>query len=148
MGSSKHAILITIFSILVKGNRHYITPSMDAILSLLEKYHGVKIKRRWLFECMRYLRYEGFLKTRHRFYNSDYNKIHQLPSMITVTLYGLSWLDKKKVKGAVEKLKIMLSWLREKDGRFPSWQEFSPQIDEITVERNKGRLKALLESIT
>jgi len=147
MGISKYSLLITLYAILVKGNRHYIVPSMDKILALLEKYHGIKIKRRWLFECMRYLKDAGLIKTRYRFKYCSAKGVRQIPSMITITLLGFSFLSKKDVKGAIEKLKIVLNWLKEKDGRFPTWQEFSPQIDEITVERNKGRLKALLEPI-
>ncbi len=147
MGSSKHAILITLYSILVKGKKHYVVPSVDATLILLNKFHKITIQRRWFFYCMKWLQDEGYIITRHRFDHYDSNKIMQLPSMITFTLKCARYLMKNRVVGAKELLKRILKWLGRRDKRFPKPQEIDFQMSDKDAEANKARLKELLALI-
>jgi len=145
MNAAKYSILITLFSILNKGKKHYIVPSADAILSLLEKYHKINIKRRWFFYCMKYLKEQGYIVTKYRFDHYDGKKIMQLPSMITFTLKGASCLMKKQVVGAKALLKTILKWIGKGDRRFPKPQEFDYKMSDEDKEANKARLKELLD---
>jgi len=147
MGSSKYAILITLYSILVKSEKHYIVPSVDKILLLLEKYHKTTIHRRWFFYCLKYLKDEGFIVTKHRFKHYTQNLIQQLPSMITFTLRGASYLMKKRVAGAKALLKTILSWMGKGDRRFPKPKEFDVVMSENDINRNRVRLQELLALI-
>jgi len=144
MGATKYAILITLYSILVKGKKHYVVPSVDKLLTLLERYHKITIKRRWFFYCLKYLKDEGIIVTRHRFEHYEQNHIQQLPSMITFTLKGASLLMRKKVAGTKALLKTILSWMGKGDRRFPKPKEFDKVMSENEIERNRVRLKELL----
>jgi len=147
MGSSKYAILITLYSILVKSQKHYVVPSVDATLMLLNKFHKITIQRRWFFYCMRYLQDEGHIITRHRFDHYDSSKIMQLPSMITFTLKCARYLMKNRVVGAKELMKRILKWLGRDDKRFPKPQEIDFQMSDKDAEANRARLKELLALI-
>lgn len=147
MGAAKYAILITLYSIIVKSEKHYVVPSVDSILSLLTQYHKTTIRRRWFFYCMKYLKDQGYIVTRYRYEQVDYNCINQLPSMITFTLKGASYLMKKKVSGAGKLLRSILSWMGKGDGRFPKPREFDHVMSETDVIRNKTRLQELLALI-
>jgi len=144
MGATKYAILITLFSILSKGKKHYVIPGVDTLLSLLEQYHKITIHRRWFFYCLKYLKDEGIIVTRHRFDHYDGNKIMQLPSMITFTLRGASYLMKKRVAGAKALLKAILKWMGKDDRRFPKPKEFDERLSENDMLRNRVRLQELL----
>lgn len=147
MNSLKTALFITIYSILVKSNKHYIVPSVNSLLSLIGKYHGINVKRRWLFDCLKYLEDQGYITRRARWKNDDAGEIRQLPSMITITLPGLKYLISKRVSGAVVLLNKMIGWLKGGDKRFPKPQEIDTRMSDQQIDENKARLREILAFI-
>ena len=147
MNQSKSALLITLFAIQSKGKKHYVCPSVNTLIKLLKSYHNIAIKRRWLFGCMKHLIDAGLIKTSQRYKNNTEGEIYQLPSMITFTIRGLKHLISKRVAGAKQMLKQMLSWLHGGDKRFPQPRDISPWPSDENRAKNLVRLRALLDML-
>lgn len=124
MNNTKASIIITIFFSSGRGEKHYTVSSIDAFLLNLEKFHKIKIKRRWIFYCFRYLLDAGYIKRKARYANDGNGLITQIPSMVTFTLRGVIWLVSKGVTGAKKIYKSMMSYIKKDDGRFPAKKDF------------------------
>ena len=119
LNASKHACLVTLFKILVKGNHHYITPSRTSVLQLLERRYHISIKTRWLSECVRSLVNRGYIKRKRRWKHLETREIFSIPSMIVLTPSGVNYLNMMGITGSSELWKRTLDWLKKGDGRFP-----------------------------
>jgi hypothetical protein len=119
LNASKHACLVTLFKILVKGKHHYITPSRSSVLQILEKRYHIEIKTRWLGECIRDLVKRGFIRRKRRWKHIEFAEIRSIPSMITLTPSGVSYLNTIGLSGASEVWQRTLNWIKKGDARFP-----------------------------
>lgn len=120
MHNSKFALLITIYKTLVKGNKGYISPSVNTLIDLVSTFHKINIKRRRAFQCLRYLEDEGYVSRRKRYVKQDDNSWKQVPSLIAITLKGARKLYSMGVDGASKLIKSILDWLKSPDKRWPS----------------------------
>ena len=127
-----------------QGKNHYSITSINALLSNLLKFHKVKIKRRWCFECLRWLVDNGYIKRSQRFKNDSQGLITQIPSMIVFTLKGIAWLSSKGVVGARKLYKTMVKWLNKKDKRFPVQKDIDGKEGKPEYTEDKVRLSGLL----
>lgn len=124
MNASKASIMITIFFSSGQGKKHYTVTSIDTLRKNLSEFHEIKIKRRWTFQCVRYLLDAGYIKRKGRYVNDHNGVITQIPSMVTLTLKGMMWLMSKGVRGAKTIYKSMVKWLKKEDKRWPSRSQF------------------------
>jgi len=100
MNNAKVSILITVYKTLCQGQNQYSLISINKIIQLLQKFHGLKVKRRWVFACMKYLIDQGYLQRRARYKNKKPHKFHRLSSLLFVTAKGAQFLTRKGVVGA------------------------------------------------
>ena len=147
MNGTKHAILITIYKILVKGKKHYVEPSVDAIIDLLHAYHKTDIKRRWALECLRELEELGYIIRRQRYLKNNDNEIMQIPSLITITLAGARKLYSQGVDGASRLIQEILSWIRRNDKRWPQSHPALQPSDARAGSREVMPIKNVLAEI-
>jgi len=144
MGSTKHAIIVTIFASMQGGKNHYTKASVNAIQQLLRKYHGVEVKRRWLFYCLRHIEDAGLLRRKQRYRRGENGDIRQISSMISFTLKGVRYLVSNRISGAKELLARMISWWQRQDDRFP---DPGPEVEKfipLEEEKNLRRLRELV----
>lgn len=125
MNAAKACIMITIFFSCSQGQNHYTVSAIDTFLLNLEKHHKIKIKRRWIFYCFRWLLDHKYIKRRSRYVHDDNGAITQIPSMVTFTLKGAVFLVKRGVSGAKKIVKSMTKHFNKKDKRFPSRKEYN-----------------------
>ena len=133
MKNTKVSLLVTLFACMGNGNSHYTKAHVDVIIDLLAKIHETKVKRRWIFECLRYLEDNGLIKRKKRYKRQDDGTILQTSSMISFTFKGVKELYKLGVRGARQLLDTMLKWWQKKDGRFP---EPEPELRSIEPMSN------------
>ncbi len=124
MNASKASLMITIFMSTSQGKNHYTVSAINTFLLNLEKFHKIKIKRRWLFQCLADLLTAGYIRRKARYVNDHNGLITQIPSMITFTLKGVVWMVRMGVKGARKIHKNMVKYLKKDDNRFPSRAEY------------------------
>ena len=147
MKNTKMSITVTLWALMGKSKKHYATPSWHSIETLLLKYHKVKAKRRWIFQCLRDMANEGLIARRKRYRFNTEAKIEQLPGIITFTLEGLKFLVTRKVAGAYKALKDMMAWIQGKDRRFPERKDIAPNMSDAEIQENLGRLRNLIDEI-
>ena len=123
MKHTKISILIAIHRTTIKGGKHYIGPSIDAIIDLVARRHGNTIGRRWLFQCMHDLQAEGLLKRQPRYKKNEENLWRQIPSLITITLKGAKKLYNLGADGAAKLIKEIMGWIHKGDQRWPNYKE-------------------------
>lgn len=144
MNRTKHAIIITLFATMQKGETHYTVAKINTIRKLLEKFHKASVNRRWLFQCLRDIEDAGLISRAKRYRNIEDGEIRQLSSMFAFTLRGVRYMISKRIAGAREHLDRIVSWLQKKDGRFPlpgaEVEKFTP----LENEENIRRLKRLI----
>lgn len=124
MNASKASIMITIFFSSGQGKKHYTVTSINALRKNLQEFHGIKIERRWTFQCLRYLLDAGYIRRKSRHVQNYNGLITQIPSMVVLTLKGMTWLMSKGVRGAQKIYKSMVKWLKKRDKRWPSRSQF------------------------
>lgn len=144
MNATKHAVIIALFAIMQKGKTHYSKASVTRIIELLETYHGITVKRRWLFYCLAYMEKKGYVRRQERYQNHEDGQIHQLPSLVTISLQGIKYLVAKRVAGAKKLLDRMMAWVRRKDNRFPNPEPGLETPPTLSWEENQRRVKKLL----
>ena len=147
MKNTKMSVIITLWALMGKSKKSYATPSWHSIETLLLKYHKVKVKRRWIFQCLRDMADEGLVARRKRYRLNGEAKIEQLPGIITFTLAGLKYLVAKKVAGAYQALKDMMAWIQGKDRRFPERKDIAPDMSDAEIQENLGRLRDIIREI-
>ena len=147
MNNTKNSILITYFSIIVKGKKHYCTPAPNTTIGLLEKFHNIEIGRRWFFQCTYDLERAGYItRVKRQIYTPEAGVISR-PSLIALTVRGFKYLRRKGVHRAQEMLKPMFRWLRRDDQRRPTVADLYP--DETITDREAAitKLKELIKDI-
>jgi len=147
MNNTKHAVVVSLFASMQNGKQHYTKASVDALRKLLQRFHNTKVKRRWLFSCLRCLEEEGLIRRRERYHRNPDGTFVQLSSMISFTLKGVRYMVTKRISGARKLLDRMISWFRGDDRRFP---KPDPEIEKFTpleTEKNIRRLKELVFSL-
>ena len=122
MNNTKHAIFIMIYRTLVKGKKHYIQPSVDAIIELIFRRHSTSIKRRWAFQCLHDLESAGLINRQERFIKNPDGGYKQIPSLISITLRGARKLFDQGVDGASRLAKEILGWIHAGDKRWPQYE--------------------------
>ncbi len=124
MNASKASIMITIFFSSGQGKKHYTKTSIKALRKNLKNFHGIKIKVRWTFQCLRDLLDAGYIKRASRHRHDHNGQITQIPSMISFTVKGMAWLVKMGVRKTRKIYKAMIDHLEGKDRRFPTKKDF------------------------
>jgi hypothetical protein len=116
--------MTTIFYSSGQGKKHYTVTSIDTLRKNLSEFHGIKIKRRWTFQCLRYLLDAGYIRRKGRYVHDNNGIITQIPSVMTLTLKGMAWLMSRGVRGAKKIYRTMVKWLKKEDKRFPRRSQF------------------------
>lgn len=137
MNHTKNGLFITLYRILVKGKKHYATPSVDALIELLTERHDKTIKRRWAFHCLHDLEAWGLITRHCRYIKKPDGSYKQIPSMISITLKGARKLFALGVDGAARLTKEILGWIRAGDKRFPKYEN---PLNSPTDFRREGGL--------
>ncbi len=145
--NTKTALIVTLWSVFQAGKKHYTTVSIDRLIDLLDTIHNVKVKRRWIFYCLRDFLDEGLILRQSRYQQGDKNEIRQIPSLISFSLKGLKYLVKNKVSGAFGALKSMIAWIKGKDQRFPHNEDKLPDLSLAERQDNLKKLKLLFQGI-
>ena len=144
MNNTKPSIMTTLFFCMGQGKSHYSTAAINTILELLEKFHKIEIKRRWLFQCLKDLTDAGLIKRSARYRQSYDGLISQIPSMIIFTLKGTAWLSRMGIKGAKELYKSMVNFLGKQDKRFPREKDFNDGSWTPAKQADRERFDGLL----
>jgi len=147
MNKTKHAVIIALFASMGNGANHYTRASVDKVKILLEKYHHITIKRRWLFYCLRDIEEAGYIRRKRRYVQGDDTDIRQLPSLVSFTLSGVKYLVRKRISGAMSLLKSITRFLSKNDKRFPGERENEPEHTAAEILENKRRFKKLLKGL-
>lgn len=150
MNNTKTAIFITLYQILVKGKKHYITPSTDSIIELIHARHNTDIRRRWAFQCLHDIEELGYITRRERYQKNPDGAYKQKPSLITITLKGARKLFDLGIAGAAKLVKSILTWLRSNDKRWPDYKEnLHPRTEQITSRGlvSVGEILASMEAV-
>lgn len=122
---------ITSFSILSiishntsQEKNYYTKISVNKIRKLLATFHGIHVKRRWIFECIRRLIKKKYLTRHPRHFNRSDGTVGQRSSMLSFTKPGCMFMLKK---GVTSVKKIMKKWLKKEqveDKRPPNREDF------------------------
>lgn len=147
MNNTKNSVVVALFASMQGGKKHYTKASVDALRMLLEKFHDIHVKRRWLFYCLHDLEDRGLIRRKERYRRDSDGTFMQISSMISFTLKGVRYMVSKRIAGAKKMLETMLAWWKKKDGRFP---KPSPEIEKFTPlesAENIRRLKELVFSL-
>jgi hypothetical protein len=144
MNNTKNGIMITIFSSMCQGKNHYTKTSIEKIGKNLEKYHGIHVKRRWIFYCVAELLEKKLLTRKSRYRQDSNGFISQIPSLLAFTVLGIKYLVSKRVTGAWKALKSMIAWLKKRDGRWPGKKGVQDGSYWPAGADGKERLKGLL----
>lgn len=147
MNATKLAIFITLHAIFVNSKKHYIVPAPNTIIELLEKFHHIRIKRRWLFYCMLYLRVKKHIRMRRRWLQIQGKGILSQPSMITITTKGAQFLKSKMIAGSRELFIRMKKFLEGDDKRFPLPQDINPDEPAMNRDRLRIMIKEFIKTI-
>ncbi len=122
MTHTKSALFVTIYRILVKGNKHYAQPSIDSMIDLLSSRHSKAVRRRWVFQCLHDLEAAGYITRRERFVKNPDGGYRQITGLISITLKGARKLFDLGVEGASRLCKEILGWMKAGDKRFPQYK--------------------------
>ena len=144
LNATKSSIVVTLFFSMSQGKNHYSVTSIKSLLGNLVKFHDIDIKRRWCFECLRWLIDEGYIRRKYRYVNNFDGLITQIPSMVWFTLKGVVWLSKKGVTGAKKLYKSMVKYLKKGDKRSPAKKDFDDGSYKPADPDDRARLNGLL----
>lgn len=147
MNKTQSEILLTFWAIFVKGKKHYICPAPNTIISLLERFHGTQIRRRWFFYCTAELRHRKLIKTKRRFTKGEDNLVRQIPSMIALTTKGVQYMQQRMTIGAKELYQRMIAWLNKDQQRFPRAADLFPDNDRMNPEAAILKVRMLIKDI-
>lgn len=125
MNNTKHAIFVTLYSIVVKGKSHYSVARPGTLLNLLKNFHEIEIKYRWLFQCIADIQDAGYIKRRRRFRLQIDGDIRRLPQLVVITARGVKYLKSKMIEGSGSMFKRIIAWLKKADHRFPKPQDIT-----------------------
>lgn len=145
IGETKQACLITWLSCMEPKGNLYTKVSVDKTRELLVKKHRKKIGRRWCFQCAADLILAGLITRRPRHPRMSDGTVRQISSMIAFTLKGANYLISKGVERAIVVRKQILSWMKNKDKRFPSRAGLN-HADQKEMDPGEARRLSLLAS--
>ena len=148
MHSTKDATMITLFFSMSQGKNHCTLSSVRTLRKNLSKFHSIKIKRRWMFQCLADLTSEGYIRRKERYSHDPNGLVTQRPSVVWFTLHGIAWLVKMGVKGAGSVYKSMITYLKKGDGRSPTREEFDDGSWKPKDPAERARLDGLLGIVT
>lgn len=140
--------MITLFFSMGQGKKTYTQASINKMLELLSRFHNVHIKRRWVFQCLRYLEDAGYITRRKRYNRHAGGLIEQIPSLWSFTRKGAIYLVNQGVYKAKRLAKEILSHVMGGDGRFPTEKDFNASQDDPTGRKDSERLKQLAGGVT
>jgi len=146
LNASKHATMITI-SKCMKLERGYTKVSVNKLIELLKTWHNRNINRRWCFQITRDLEDGGFIRRRNRYKKTAQYPYGQQSSLFSITLKGAYYLLQNCVVGARELLAQIKSLMKGNDNRFPTPELKAETFTNQEIFDNKGRLKALIETL-
>jgi hypothetical protein len=144
MNNTKNAVMITIFSSMCQGKNHYTKTSIAKIGKNLEKYHQIHVKRRWIFYCVAELLEKKLIARKKRYRNDETGLIAQIPSLLAFTVRGARYLVAKRVRGARQVLKSIMTWLKKGDARWPEKKDIQDGSYWPEGADERERLKGLL----
>jgi hypothetical protein len=105
MKNTKYAVMITLLKIMVRHNKYWSVASQKKLLTLLQRFHHLKIERRQLNYHLADLRRLGYIKTIQRKHRRDDGTLCLLTSAHCITLAGYRYLLSKAVKEAWYRIK-------------------------------------------
>jgi hypothetical protein len=147
MNNTKNSLFLTLYAIVVKGKNHYSVARPATLLGLLYNFHGIEIKKRWLYQCMMDIADAGYIRRRRRFRQQGAGEIRRLPQMVVITNKGVKYLKAKMVSGAATALKKMLTWLKRVDGRFPRPQDVTHPQPITDTDAALAHIKEIIKEI-
>jgi len=128
MNASCYTIAITLFSSMGQGQTHYTKTSIKTLIENLEKYHQIKIHRRWTFQCLKNMLESGYITRRSRYKQGDGGIISQIPSLYAFTVKGIKLLARRRVTGAAKLLKTMMNYISGRDQRWPKAKDVAAPV--------------------
>lgn len=133
MNHTSACLLNTIFFCTGQGKKSYTVSSITALLKNLKKHHEIKIGRRYLFKCLRYLIDAGYLWKQIRYNKKTNPPIKQIPSLYGFTDTGADFIAKRNPEGA-KTLRATIKEQKDKNDRRPpgkkrepAWQPADPE---------------------
>ena len=147
MNNTKTAFLITLYRILVKGKKHYASPSVDKLIELLSARHDIDIRRRWAFQCLHDIEALGYINRQERFIRDPNGGWLQIPSLISITLKGARKLFNLGVDGAAQLCKEIMGWIRGGDKRWPNNSTHPLPIEKISASGGLVKLGSILDRL-
>jgi len=143
IGRTAFCVMVVIFKNLGGKNDSYSKISVDKIIEFLWKYHGISVKRRWVFTILKFLEVIGFISRGPRKGQYSNGQYWQKSSMISFTAKGARFLMSKLVVGATDLWKRIITWAKGKDKRWPNKKDIYPTRTNSNEIEIPGRLKAL-----
>jgi hypothetical protein len=147
MNNTKHATLVAIFSSICQGKKQYTKCSVGKIIILLEKYHQIKVKRRWVFQCLAFCESSGIISRKKRYRVREKGRVRQYSSLIAFTAKGAKYLMAKRVQGAFLLLKQIVEWSKKQDRRWPKTEDSGRRPSDLPRNEAKKLLQELKERI-
>lgn len=147
LNNTRNTIFLIIYFIVLKGGKHYCTPSIRAIQELLYQRHNIKVGRSWIFECIKNIEDDGYIARRKRYSKTPDGQVIQKSSIISITLMGARKLYDLGVAGAKHLIKSITNWLHRNDNRFPDVKKQVEKIPEHFFENGLTSVRALLGAL-
>ena len=147
MNATKNAVMITIFALMQKSEKHYTNPFWWHIQKLLQRYHNVKVKRRWIFQCVKDICDAGLITRVEEKAKEKNGEFIQSPGLISFTVKGMKYLVKKHVGGAFGLLKQMMKWVKKGDRRWPAEKDIAPECTPAQRKANLGKLASIVDAL-
>lgn len=140
-------MLITIFALTQKSGKHYTSPFWWHIQKLLQQYHNVKVKRRWIFQCLKDICDAGLINRLERKAPARNGEFQQEPGLISFTVKGMKYLVKKRVGGALGVLRQMMKWVSKKDRRWPEEKDIMRECTPAQMKANLEKLRSIVDAL-
>ena len=147
LNACKHSLILIVNHLLVKGNIHFIKPSIRSLQQILKERYGICVGRRWIFQCLKDLEDLGFILRKSRPGITTEGKPHWLSSMIVFTVRGVMYLKQCSIEGSGDRWKKTLEWIKRNDKRFPSESELIADTHQDLISKNLARVKDLIKDI-
>ena len=147
MKHAKTSVLITLFALIQKSGKHYTSPYWWHIQKLLQEYHNVKIKRRWIFQILKDLHDEGLITRVERKAPTRNGEFRQEPGLISFTIKGMKYLVKKKVSGALGVLKRMMQWVKKGKRQWPTEKDILPEYTDAQREASREKIASIVDAL-
>lgn len=127
IGRTHNALMIILHTCHDPNKNLYTKIGVYRTIELLKQYHGIIIKPRRVYQCLEDLEKWGMITRKKRYKHESDGTIRQLSSMRSITLKGASYLLKKKVIGALKLMKKILAWMKNRDKRWPTREDYIAQ---------------------